>query len=294
MPTPQASPAGRILRFGVFEVDLAAGELRRSGIRIRLQEQPFQVLAFLLERPGDVVTREELRQKLWPADTFVDFDHSLNTAVNKLREALGDSASSPRYVETLARRGYRFLAPIERSPASTPSTPSVETQLAASPLAAEPVVLHPDLDVPPPHRGLTRSLFALIQLMYLIFYLVALFHLQDVDRITDAFLPGWGSFAIVTGVIVTAGVGIIVRCYLMSAVGFDYRRLREKFERLFLLILPLDQLWAVAPFLLTEKIGFGAAFAATAGLLYVPFSERTLLRMAYVRKPLPVDLRPET
>ena len=285
MPIPQSSPAGRILRFGVFEVDLAAGELRKSGIRIRLQEQPFQVLAFLLERPGDVVTREELRQKLWPADTFVDFDHSLNTAVNKLREALGDSASSPRYVETLARRGYRFLAPIERYAASAPSIKSVEKQLAASVPAVElPGSLHPDLDVPPPHRGLTRGLFALIQLMYLIFYLVALLRLQEVDRITDTFLPGWGSFAIVAGVIVTGGVGIIVRCYLISAVSFDYRRLREKFERLFMLILPLDQLWAVAPFLLVQKIGFGAAFAATAGLLYVPFSERTLVRMAYPGK----------
>jgi DNA-binding winged helix-turn-helix (wHTH) protein len=278
MPAPQASSAGRILRFGVFEVDLAAGELRKSGVRIRLQEQPFQVLALLLERPGDVVTREDLRQKLWPADTFVDFDHSLNTAVNKLREALGDSATSPRYIETLARRGYRFLAAVQRPDASVPS---VETQLAASAPAAEPIALHPDLDVPPPHRGLTRGLFALIQLMYLIFYLVALFHLQEIDRTSDTFLPGWGSFAIVATVIVTGGVGIIVRCYLLSAVGFDYRRLREKFERLFLLILPLDQLWAVAPFLLLQQIGFGAAFAATAGLLYVPFSERTLLRMAY-------------
>ena len=112
--TPQSSSAGKIVRFGVFAADLAAGELRKNGVRIRLQEQPFQVLALLLERPGEVVTREELRQKFWPADTFVDFDHSLNTAVNKLREALGDSASSPRYVETLARRGYRFLAPVER------------------------------------------------------------------------------------------------------------------------------------------------------------------------------------
>jgi DNA-binding winged helix-turn-helix (wHTH) protein len=280
MPAPQASSAGRILRFGVFEVDLTAGELRKSGIRIRLQEQPFQVLALLLERSGDVVTREELRQKLWPADTFVDFDHSLNTAVNKLREALGDSASSPRYIETLARRGYRFLAAVERAAASAPS---VETQPAASP------ALHPDLDVPPTHRGLTRGLFALIQLMYLTFYLVALFHLQEIDRLADTFLPGWGSFSIVAAVIVTAGVGIIVRCYLLSAVGFDYRRLREKFERLFLLVLPLDQLWAVAPFLLLQQIGFGAAFAATAGLLYVPFSERTLLRMAYLgsAKPRP-------
>src|SRR5579863_8160572 len=107
--------SGRIARFGVYELDLAAGELRKSGAKLRLQEQPFQVLALLLERAGDVVTREELRQKLWPADTFVDFDHSLNTAVNKLRETLGDSASSPRYIETLARRGYRFIAPVQNS-----------------------------------------------------------------------------------------------------------------------------------------------------------------------------------
>src|SRR2546426_7144241 len=125
MPTPRPIPERRsTVRFGVFELDVVAGELRKGGVRIRLQEQPFQVLAFLLEHPGDVVTREELRQKLWQADTFVDFDHSLNTAINKLREALGDSASSPRYVETLARRGYRFLAPLERREAPPPAQQS--------------------------------------------------------------------------------------------------------------------------------------------------------------------------
>ena len=91
---PRSSPQ-KSIRFAVFEVDLAAGELRKNGARVRLQEQPFQILAYLLGRAGEVVTREELRQKLWPADTFVDFDHSLNTAINKLREALGDSASKP-------------------------------------------------------------------------------------------------------------------------------------------------------------------------------------------------------
>ncbi|PYU74444.1 MAG: hypothetical protein DMG52_11745 [Acidobacteria bacterium] len=101
-----------ILRFGVFEVDVRSGELRKQGVRIKLQEQPFHVLAVLLQRPGEVVTREELRSQNWPADTFVDFDNSLNTAVNKLREALGDSADSPRFIETLPRRGYRFIAPV--------------------------------------------------------------------------------------------------------------------------------------------------------------------------------------
>src|SRR5580658_6891559 len=105
-------PDGR-LRFGVFEADLRAGELRKHGLRIRLQEQPFLVLAMLLQRAGQVVTREELQKKLWPADTFVDFDHGLNKAVNKIRDALGDSAESPRFVGTVARRGYRFLAEVK-------------------------------------------------------------------------------------------------------------------------------------------------------------------------------------
>lgn len=104
--------AARVLRFGAFEADLHARELRKQGMQIKLQEQPFQILAFLLEHPGEIVTREHLRQKLWPADTFVDVDNSVNAAINRLREALGDSAENPRFVETLPRRGYRFVAPV--------------------------------------------------------------------------------------------------------------------------------------------------------------------------------------
>ncbi len=99
----------RPVRFGAFELDLRAGELRKQGVKIKLQEQPFQILSMLLEHPGEVVSRDELRNKLWPADTFVDFDHSLNKAINKLREALGDSADNPVFIETLAKRGYEFL-----------------------------------------------------------------------------------------------------------------------------------------------------------------------------------------
>jgi len=105
----QANDSLGRLRFGVFEVDLRAGELTKRGLRIRLQEQPFQVLAMLLKKPGELVTREELREKIW-GQTVVDFDHGLNKAINKIREALGDSAENPRFVETVARRGYRFLA----------------------------------------------------------------------------------------------------------------------------------------------------------------------------------------
>ncbi len=140
-------PAVRKLRFGLFEADLSAGELRKSGIRIRIQAQPFRVLTFLLEKPGEVVTREEIQQRLWGSDTIVDFDHSLGTAINKLREALGDSAENPRFIETLARRGYRFLAPVlpveEQEPdaalhAADPSSSYSPHSPPASPHTADP------------------------------------------------------------------------------------------------------------------------------------------------------------
>ena len=98
--------------FGLYEVDLQTGELWKAGRRIKIQTQPFKVLAALLERPGEIVTREELQLRVWGPDTTVDFDHSIGTAINKIREALGDSADNPRFVETLARRGYRFIAPV--------------------------------------------------------------------------------------------------------------------------------------------------------------------------------------
>ena len=108
-----ATSSPPIVRFSVFEVDLRVCELRKQGVRVKLQDQPFQVLTLLLKQPGEVVSREELRSQLWGSDTFIDFDNGLNTSINKLREALGDSADSPRFIETLPRRGYRFIAPLE-------------------------------------------------------------------------------------------------------------------------------------------------------------------------------------
>src|SRR2546427_180227 len=109
----EKSSSPRIVRFGAFELDLRAGELHKNGLKIKLQEQPFEVLAMLLRHPGEVVTREELQKTVWPADTFVDFDRGLNKTINKIREALGDSADNPRFVETLPRRGYRFIAAVD-------------------------------------------------------------------------------------------------------------------------------------------------------------------------------------
>ena len=126
------------VRFGVFEFDPRSGELRKHGIRIKLQEQPCQILAFLLERRGEMVTREELQRHLWPSDTFVDFDHSLNTAVMRLREALNDSSESPRFIETLPRRGYRFIAPLEERSAPVAETTSVQSGEVTASQAALP------------------------------------------------------------------------------------------------------------------------------------------------------------
>jgi Tol biopolymer transport system component/DNA-binding winged helix-turn-helix (wHTH) protein len=132
----ESTVEGRSVRFGTFEADIRAGELRKHGLKVRLQEQPFQILVMLLERPGEVVTREEVRKKLWPADTFVDFDHSLNSAIGKIRDALCDSADNPRFVETLARRGYRFIAPVERI---GPGTPQSRSRVALTAVLPSPV-----------------------------------------------------------------------------------------------------------------------------------------------------------
>lgn len=132
----ETSRAAATIRFGAFEVNLRTGELRKSGVRIRLQEQPFQVLASLLERPGEMVTREELRRRIWPGEEFGDFNHAVNLAVAKLRTALGDLPEKPRYVETLPRRGYRFIGEIASpAPPPLPRVEPIRPTRSHSPLA---------------------------------------------------------------------------------------------------------------------------------------------------------------
>jgi DNA-binding winged helix-turn-helix (wHTH) protein len=256
-----------LLRFGIFEADLRSGELRRNGAKVRLQGQPFQVLAILLDRPGVVVTREELREALWPQDTFVDFDHGLNTAINKLRGALGDSGTNPRFIETLARRGYRFIAPVTAAGAEGATQPTA----AGGEVADE---------LPRPQRALVRSLFVLAQIMYLALYVAALSHVAGVEREIAKVVPRQ-AFALAVAVMVVASAGIPLRFFQLFAVAFDYRSFARKFEKLFPALLVADELWALTPFLLADRIGLGLAFAAAAALLYLPFGQRTLVRMAY-------------
>jgi DNA-binding winged helix-turn-helix (wHTH) protein len=271
MSLPQ--PATRY-RFGVFEADETTGELRRKGIRIKLNAQPFQLLCMLAARPGELLTREEISRELWPAETFVDFDHGVNSAINRIREALGDTAANPRFVETLARRGYRFIAPVERiSPdGSTPpaSTPSDPTPISPSSFLASPE------ELPRASHNVVQTLFILLQLMYVGFYVGALANLPEINDLLSA-LPK--AALIFTVLIVTAAVLIPVRTFLLTAVLFRAPALRDKYLRLWPFLLPFDLLWSLSPFLLLHHISFGLALACTPLLVYSPFAQRSLILM---------------
>jgi DNA-binding winged helix-turn-helix (wHTH) protein len=262
-------------KFGLFEANLESGELFRSGQKLRLQEQPFQVLIALLERPGEVVAREELRQRLWATDTFVDFDHSLNTAINKLRDALGDGAGNPRFIETLPRRGYRFIAPVQSTVAAlSPSEPAPQTHSDA-PSATQVS----GVELPKAHPLTARVLFGLLQVMYLLIYASALWKLEEIVwRASYANLNGT---VVLVLVLVTGVVGIALRLYTLNATLFNYRHLGRNFQRLFPFVLILDVIWATSPFLLTHIMGIGLAFAACAALVYSPFAQRVLALLAY-------------
>jgi cholera toxin transcriptional activator len=269
--------AARVFSFGVFEANEAAGELRKHGVRIKLHSQPFKVLLLLLERPMGIVTREEMRQRLWGTETFVDFDHGLNTAVNKIREALGDSAAVPRYVETVSGKGYRFLAPV-----TADSNPGQHTNPAPEPLgemglSAGTFLTTPE-ELPAASRMLVRTLLLLIQMMYLAFYIGALANLAEIDEIfLETGLPYSG--AVMSILVTTAAVLIPVRLFIVVAVALDFQNLPSKFSRLFPILLILDLLWAVSPFLLIHHINTGLALGLSAPLVYLPFAQRSLVLM---------------
>ena len=279
--TPEMTETGqaRRYRFGVFEADAATGELRRQGALIKLNVQPFQVLLMLLERPGQVLTRDEIRGELWPDGTFVDYEHGLNSAVNRIREALGDRAKNPRFVETLARRGYRFVAPVQRIAGREDPAPKIDTP-APTPPQSEPEIhsrfLTSAHELPKTSHRTVQTLFVLLQLMYLSFYVGALANLAEIEDLFSA-LPR--STEVFIALIVTAALLIPVRASLLSAVLFHAPGLRKKYLRLWPFLFPFDVLWALAPFLLLHHINAGLALACVAPLVYSPFAQRSLILM---------------
>jgi len=290
------SQPGRRYRFGAFEVDAVTGELRRKGLRIKLNAQPFQVLLMLIDHAGELVTREEIARQLWPDGTFVDYEHGVNSAVNRIREALGDAAGNSRFVETLARRGYRFIAPVEAFGAELQPVHSVEAEIViqdAAPESAtqvggptaldvqpEPLfaghILATADDLPRASHALVRTLFILLQLMYVGFYVGALANLAEIEEL---FAPLPHPAAALNALIVTAGILIPVRAFVVCAVLFRAPGAREKFFKLWPFLLAVDELWALAPFLLLHHINYGLALACTTLLVYSPFAQRSLVLM---------------
>ena len=294
MTNPQ--PARRY-RFGVFEADSATGELRRKGMRVKLHAQPFQVLFLLLERPGEMLTREEICRELWPEGTFVDYEHGVNSAINRLREALGDKASNPKFVETLARRGYRFLAPVERISLDPAEQIVLDTTAPASLAAAIPNdppaitsqettgllerLLASSEDLPTSSHAAAHTLFLLLQLMYLSFYIGALANLPEINELLSPLRFAAHTFAVL---ILTAALMIPVRVFLLCAVLFRAPRLNKTFGKLWWFLLPLDALWSLSPFLLLHHINYGLALACTTILIYSPFAQRSLILMGAGRR----------
>jgi DNA-binding winged helix-turn-helix (wHTH) protein len=278
-----------LYRFGVFEADSTTGEFRRQGLRIKLHSQPLQLLFLLLERPGEVLTREEICKTLWPDGTFVDYEHGVNSAVNRIREALGDKASHPRFIETLARRGYRFVAQVERIAPREAASTADSTETLAAELGDEPAsvpaeantgffdrVLSGPEDLPKSSHAVVQTLFLLLQLMYLGFYVGALGNLAEINELIAA-LPHATLIYIV--LMVTAAVMIPVRAFLLCAALFHAPGLRGKFLKLWWFLLPLDILWSLSPFLLLHHINRGLALACMTLLVYSPFAQRSLILM---------------
>lgn len=276
----------RGFRFGVFEANAGSGELRRQGIRLRLNAQPFQLLMMLLERPGEVVSREEICTRLWPDGTFVDYEHGVNSAVNRIREALGDNAANPRFIETLARRGYRFIAPVSPLVTDPASAPARDGNAGSDPAAAvareqsetSPAgrLLTTPEELPQASHRLVRTLLILFQLMYLAFYIGALANLPEIEGLL---IPIRHAPEIYLVLVVSAGVLIPVRAFVLFAVLFRAPGFERKFLKLWRFLVIADVLWSLSPILLLHHISSGVALACTALLVYSPFVQRSLVLM---------------
>jgi cholera toxin transcriptional activator len=282
-----------IIKFDEFELDLGRYELRRRGQPLKLEKVPMELLILLAEREGQLVTREEIVQKLWGQDVFVDTRQGVNTAVRKIRLALKDDPDNPRILQTVFGKGYRLVAPVETAGGARPPSPRTGTEGVVRPY---PVPLEqigsrePQRGVAPDeseNRGLSgakvktapvdprlaRALFLLIQVGYLALYAAALFFLGDIRRL--------GLPPAVPGLTVVAGlIGTAVRLYLISAVAFNYVGSGRLFRQAWPGILILDALWAASPLFLFYHWG-ELTLLAVAGLVFLPFSQRTLMRSAY-------------
>ena len=261
------------IQFDVFEFDLVTRELLKNGRLIRLQGQPARVLGLLASRPGELISRAEIQRELWPDGRFVEFEHAINTAVKKVREALDDDPNTPRFVETLPKLGYRFIAQLEETSPTPVPTEAVR----------QATTNNDDDEFSIPYPRLARFLFLVIQAGYLAIYCSALYYMPELDHALTAvgFVPVSLTFP---AVLVLAMCGIAVRLYLLTSVGWQHPAAGAKFPTLFPFMLVLDALWSASPLLVMDVLGPGVALAGVAGLAYLPFAQRTLIQSVY-KKP---------
>ena len=287
---PHEQQSSRI-RFDCFELDLRTRELRKDGSLIRLQDLPARLLALLAIQSGELVTRAEIEKALWGEDQIVEFEHSINTAMKKIREALGDDLAAPRFIETLPRKGYRFLVPVRQVDDSVPVNPVIEV---ARDVADPPHELPGTSTAEQENRGGTQSLaaaeeqefalpratarflFLIAQTGYLAMYAAALYKADAVQEILNRVLTIPFQIGVFV-VLASAMCGIAVRLYLITSVGFDHPAAGEKYFRLFPVLFALDMFWAASPLLLARKIGFGLSLGSVAALAYLPFAQRVLM-----------------
>jgi DNA-binding winged helix-turn-helix (wHTH) protein len=267
-------PQGRI-RFETFELDLQTGELHKAGSRVQLQDQPARLLAFLANRSGQLVTRDEIHRELWKDGEFVEFEHAVNTAIHKIRVALDDNTESPRIIETLPRKGYRFIASIDFLQEVAPSP---GRDLAGPLPDSMPDVMEEDF-VLPLSAATSRVLFLLAQIPYVVTYLVVFYHWYNLDEAltrTFGYIPVEWSRPVLQ---VLALIGFSVRIYLIALVGWGHSDAGPRYRRLFPFLLLLDAIWAATPLLIQHSGGLALISWASLILMgWLIFGQKTLMQ----------------
>jgi DNA-binding winged helix-turn-helix (wHTH) protein len=291
------------VRFEAFELDCKTGELFKDGARLKLQDQPARLLILLVSRAGMLVSRDEIQEALWEDGQFVEFEHAINVAVKKIREALNDDPLKPRMLETLPRKGYRFIANVETVPAETIAAlpqpgvepPKITREEATLPPAAP---THIRIDEHPPDEETlerefalpatpARILFLVVQAMYLTVYCLALIHMYDVASVLGAAGVAWLAVPLLIG----AAGSIPVRLYLAFTVGLGHPAAALKYRRMLPYLMPWDWVWAPSPFLAVHTIGPEWALVLTAVMVYPPISQLILIRSIDHRRNRPISER---
>jgi cholera toxin transcriptional activator len=264
------------IRFETFELNLHTGELSKAGSRVQLQDQPTRLLALLANRHGELVTRDEIHHELWKDGEFVEFEHAVNTAMHKIRVALEDDKDKPRIIETLPKKGYRFIAPVDVLGGNAASLPPSETQ-KAEPVPAKRPANGEDF-VLPISAVSARVLFLLAQVPYVATYLATFYNWDNLDDAlirTFVFIPvEWSR----TFFQVFALVGFAVRIYLIGLVGWGHTEAGPRYRKLFPFLLLMDGLWAATPLLVVEDLGPLVSWAGLILMGWLVFGQRTLMR----------------